>query len=529
VRSTKRIILFVALAVWTILAALGVGIVIARAPVVLNVPNAPLFMSGWFDLGWIWGIGAVALVAAMLPGGWLRRGSWALLAVALGMTAVVSWQRLSSREPRTAEADAAAEHQEQKRTTLLVAVDGMSWTAVLPMVRKGELPHIARLMDEGSYGVLHSLRSYRKKVDRWGYWSPVVWTSVATGVRPPRHGITDFVNPETGHLAASTDRRAAAFWNLFSAFDRRVGVVGWWATWPAEPVSGYVVSSSSGLRGRRSGKPTRSGLTYPEELSRQLGLLDEGPASVTEWVNREIFPFDRYPVLDREKLDTLYTVLWQDRLYLDATRYLIEQRDPVDLYAVYFEGVDALSHHFWKAYVDPGEADVVTLPQGFTEHSKIVPAYYRIVDSYLGKLLDVLPDDVTVLIVSDHGFQLDSDNRTGADHSPYGVLIGRGEGIAQGRSLNLDPLGSLREALSEPTGVLDVLPTLMYLHGLPIAKDLDGHVLGSLFSRRYLKTHPALQVDSYGDFAHDRKVEVVVDPEASKEYQDRLRMLGYIN
>jgi len=529
-KRRSAIILVVGAVAWSTVAGGLVALILTRAPLVLDVGKAGLVLGKAGEIVALWALGAGVLLASALRRGWLRRVLWSVVVVGILLSTAIAVARLNPPTPKLVEARPGATVERQGRTTLLIGIDGMSWTAILPMVRRGELPNIERLMEQGSYGVLHSLRSYRKSVKEWGYWSPVVWTSLATGVRPQRHGITDFVTPGKGRIASSTDRKAPAFWNLFSAFGKRVGVVGWWATWPAEKVSGYLVSSHAGLRGWRARELARPHLTYPEDLADQLSLRGDTPESVVDWANREIFPFERYPVLQKTELKTIYSVLWQDRAYLRATQHLIQENDPVDLYAVYFEGIDALSHQFWKAYVDPDDADEITLPEGFRKHTRIIPTYYRVIDSYIGQLLDILPDDVTVLIVSDHGFRLDPKNAKGANHSPYGVLMARGEGIARGKSINLDPLGSLREAFDRhPTGVLDVLPTLLYLHGLPVAKDLDGEIVGSLFERRFVGAHPLLQVDSYGDFRKNREVEIKVDPNTAKEYEDRLRALGYIN
>ncbi|MGD2115401.1 MAG: alkaline phosphatase family protein [Acidobacteriota bacterium] len=537
--TSRRWLLLTGSVVWTLLAVWGAVLVARHRPLTIELDGGPLFVSGAGELLALWGLGVVALLIPWLPAGAPRRTAWALwgaaiLGTALWVVAVLSPDRPeASPEPAEASepAGAAAAVPGAERTTLLVAVDGMSWTAALPMVHRGELPHLARLMEEGSYGVLHSLRTYREKVDKWGYWSPVVWTSLATGVRPERHGITDFTLPAvrgTGNVAATTHRRAAAFWNLFSAFDRRVGVVGWWATWPAEEVSGYMASSHLGLRGHRGAEPVTSGLTYPPELVEELPREVASPRELRDWVHEAVFPFHHYPVLTDAEASTMYSVLWQDRSYLDMTKYLID-RERLDLYAVYFEGIDALSHHFWRAMAAPEEDVVPALPQGFRDHQVVVPNYYRVIDSYLGELLDHLPEDATILIVSDHGFQLDDEHAKGADHSPYGVIVARGPGIAAGRNLNLNPLGSLRELLHDRTDVLDVLPTLLYLHGLPVAEDLSGRVLGDLLTGELRETQPLLHVRSYGNFAVNRRVEVEVDPAMSKEYEERLRALGYID
>lgn len=41
----------------------------------------------------------------------------------------------------------------------------------------------------------------------------------------------------------SNMRTSKAVWNILSDFSKKVGIVGWWVTWPAEKVDGYIVSS----------------------------------------------------------------------------------------------------------------------------------------------------------------------------------------------------------------------------------------------------------------------------------------------
>jgi len=95
---------------------------------------------------------------------------------------------------------------DNNRKVLLIGVDAMSWNRVLPLVRQGKLPNIERLMEEGAYGVLHSNKSYRADVEQWGFWSPVVWTTIATGVYPEHHGITDFQLPRVVEKVPMTKR-----------------------------------------------------------------------------------------------------------------------------------------------------------------------------------------------------------------------------------------------------------------------------------------------------------------------------------
>jgi predicted AlkP superfamily phosphohydrolase/phosphomutase len=99
------------------------------------------------------------------------------------------------------------------------------------------MPNLAALIERGSRSRLLTISPTL---------SPVIWTTIATGVKPERHGIVDFtaVNKDTGAAVPVTSnlRRVPALWNILSGAGRTVGFVGWWASFPAEKVDGYIVS-----------------------------------------------------------------------------------------------------------------------------------------------------------------------------------------------------------------------------------------------------------------------------------------------
>src|SRR5262245_1821667 len=85
---------------------------------------------------------------------------------------------------------------------LLVGVDSADWEMIRPMAERGELPHFAKLLEEGASAPARTLEPPL---------SPLVWTSIATGKNPDEHGILDFVtrDPATGRMipVTSTLRR----------------------------------------------------------------------------------------------------------------------------------------------------------------------------------------------------------------------------------------------------------------------------------------------------------------------------------
>jgi predicted AlkP superfamily phosphohydrolase/phosphomutase len=274
-----------------------------------------------------------------------------------------------------------------------------------------------------------------------------------------------------------------------------------------------------------------AGLTYPESYADELQgeLLSLG--QIDQFARERIFPFEHYALTTDRDRQVIYSVLWQDRAYFQVARSLI-QAEALSLYAVYFEGADVLSHHFWRYRTRPddiGDWEKLVMPEGYRGHARVVDKYYRVLDEYFGALLEELPRDATVIVVSDHGFKDDPSHPGKADHSPFGVLIARGPGISPSKNLNLRTWSSAWEMIGRRTKVLDVLPTLLYLHGLPVSEELEGAVLEDLISRDFLERHPIRRVESYGALAGAGASPGEVDNATQEEYEKRLRSLGYLN
>ncbi len=123
------------------------------------------------------------------------------------------------------------------RPVIFVGLDGADWELLDEYAASGVMPNLAALVAEGVGGVLETIQPPL---------SPLVWTTMMTGVSPLAHGILDFTrfNPQSGQKEpiTSDERREPAIWNMTSAAGKRVGVLGLWATYPAEPVNGLVVS-----------------------------------------------------------------------------------------------------------------------------------------------------------------------------------------------------------------------------------------------------------------------------------------------
>lgn len=407
---------------------------------------------------------------------------------------------------------------------LLVGVDAGDWEIIRPMAERGELPTFAALMNEGAVAPARTLQPSL---------SPLLWTSIATGKSPDAHGILDFVtrDPVTGRTVpvTSTLRRVKAVWNIASEFEKRVAVVGWLATWPAEEVNGVMVTDRVSLHpfdAAGTGHAVRA-LTHPPEFAGEIARLVPSAATV---------PFDSvapFLKVSREEYDaapfegfrpgqltgnfrrTLAAAEGYRRIGLE-----VGAREPWDLLLTYFEFVDATSHLFVRHMPPPARG---VPAEEAAAYGGAVEAAYRWQDRVLGEILRLRDERTVVLVVSDHGFLLGgrriagpSDVQGGeaaAWHRDEGVFAIAGPGVKRGEAL-------------APVSILDVTPTILWLLGLPVAEDMAGRPIREAFEAAFVARHPLRTTPTFE--SEERSPTHVVEGEEDAAIQERLRALGYL-
>jgi predicted AlkP superfamily phosphohydrolase/phosphomutase len=350
-----------------------------------------------------------------------------------------------------ADRDSASESESPaSRPVLLIGLDGATWDLIDPWILRGELPNLGQLRREGAWGVLQSFDSPSSH-DGGGTLSPVIWTTIATGRRPQDHGILGFTKPGPDRSPyTNLDRRVRALWNILSDRGRSVDVVGWFNSWPVDVVNGHMISDhSDGIV---------DGGHFPADLEPLLGRtaaelpLDE--------VRRQLDSF-LGPSLDlsqagwekrsraRDLEQTLEDTYRVDRLRWTWTAELMSQR-PADLTAVFFKGIDAVSHKAWL-YMDPQLFDPRFRPPEAERRrfEEVIARYYAFMDAAIGALLDAAPRETNVVIVSDHGFGPCPDQPGDATYSVNAVLAQLGW-VISAEDASVDPERSLVVDPAEP-------------------------------------------------------------------------------
>ena len=258
----------------------------------------------------------------------------------------------------------------QPSQVVVVGLDAVTFRVMGPMLRAGELPAFARLIQEGAWGTYLTYGAAS---------SPMVWTSMATGKRVRDHGINDFVALVRGSQRAeplkSYDRRVKALWNILSDFGLTVAVVDWIVTFPPEEVNGYVVTRLHTKEQNR---------TYPPELNKELeSILASSKDYGDPYRNRNL-----------NRIDHVF-----------ATARLLLDKQHIDALLMYDRVTDHVQHRYWK-YYEPHRFDPEVWSfsdQDQEQLSGLIQETYTHIDRRLGELVNQLDEDALLIVVSDHG------------------------------------------------------------------------------------------------------------------------------
>jgi predicted AlkP superfamily phosphohydrolase/phosphomutase/tetratricopeptide (TPR) repeat protein len=403
------------------------------------------------------------------------------------------------------------------KRVLLIGWDAADWQMIHPLVDQGLMPTMRSLMQEGAWGNLATIRPIL---------SPILWNTIATGKRAQQHGVYGFTEPDadgTGLLpVASTSRKCKAIWNILTQNELRSNVVGWYASHPAEPINGVMVSNRfeqfTTTDGKISAVP--NGAIHPSERTEELSQFRVHPAEID---SSAILPFipNAAELVGKEgnRLGKLQHMLAQTATIHAVATHLMAETE-WHFTAVYYEGIDRFGHEFMEFH-PPKMAQVSR--EEFDDYQHCMVGIYRFHDMLLETLLRIAGDDTAVILLSDHGYynnHLRPDPRKGKSgplewHRPFGILAARGPGFR--------PVSRLYGA-----SIMDIAPTVLHLLGLPAAYDMPGRVLAEVLE----DSRAAERIESWEEIEGEcgmHPAELRIDPAESRAMMQQLVELGYIS
>lgn len=352
---------------------------------------------------------------------------------------------------------------------LLIGIDGADWRILRPLFEDGTCPNLARLAAASALG---SLDSPPPRI------SPILWTGMFTGRQPEDHGVLDFLEPGPDGAprpVSSRARKVDAVWSVLSRQGVRSGVVGFWATWPAEPIEGIVVSDAFAPSLVKVAES--KALVFPPDWQERLAPLrdDEaaGDALLPLFVKEAApgsqaspaaegetdAPATEGALVPRDPETHLRAILRGTMAYHRASLQILEAGD-VDVLLVYHQMVDEVCHRFMR-HAPPVMPGVPADERA--RYGGAVRAAYALEDRLVGELLAKVGPETAVIVVSDHGFLSGEDRplTDSADFAGQASAWHRDEAVVMIRASTVRPGAPLSGS------VLDVAATIVALAGLP--------------------------------------------------------------
>lgn len=377
----------------------------------------------------------------------------------------------------------AQEHSSSKPKprVIMVGVNGMELDIIRPLLLKGEMPNLSRVIEKGAYGKLRTVS---------GPNCPRVYTTLFTSTTPEEHGVTGFI---VGGITANTHMlKEEPIWSMLSKRDITVGMANVPATFPVMPVNGYMIS---GMLTR--GKNCEDGVLCAPKLSEVTGGDAVYPAKMRDELLRNVGDFyidcERMPsAADLKQHETEVIDHWLAKVQTIRDQqtkvfdYLLASH-PTDFTFLAQSCEDRTGH--WLYPITPFNVGYNASINGVRQSA--FPDQYIAFDKVLGTVLKHADENTYVVIVSDHGIKPlrefeEKDPHAHADHEKTTPVIAKhdfadgddvpGSVFIMGPGIKHD-----YRIMGLAASVYDIAPTLLHIYGIEQPKQMRGRVLTEVF------------------------------------------------
>lgn len=396
------------------------------------------------------------------------RSRWFIALVALGSVYAMVDRRTSYRSPAPDSPSIAVDAETERPRLVVVAVPGLSPDAVLPLARRGRLPFFSRLLERGAEVRLESPTPARE-VALWAEW--------ATGKLPFQHEI---IRPERWTMPLFGRGARLSELPILWGFERW-GLPGGRAVElrreDRAALSAWEILERIGASAEAAG--------FPAWLS---GAPPPAPATVEpSAAAREL------AALGREELAR---ALEDDRARLEAARQRLAAPGAPDAYVLLLPGFETAARSLYAGF-SAVNFDGRRSPAA-TAAARAFELYLGTLDAELSGISVAVPEPRVLAISSPYGISAprgvarlgralagsELELRGRVDEAADGILLLDGPGVRPGAQVDRGQL-------------VDLVPTLLYAVGSPLARDFDGRVLTEAFAPATLQRRALAFVPSF--------------------------------
>jgi len=285
---------------------------------------------------------------------------------------------------------------------IILGVDGMTWKVADILLSKNKMPNLQVFLDGG-------VKAYLDACDP--LLTPIIWTSISSGVKPPKHGVSSFFN-------VPNDIKVPRIWDILSnERDFTYGLFRW-------PITGSQINNNNekfvipplGLGGplvenhsinpesykyvtNLFGSRFKKGKGIIWKLKKLENIIAESLNSFKLGLNFKTFlRYYRYLIFRSyyNSIDIHRNRYERNLLKMDIYQQVslnLMDKFRSNFTGIYIEETDHFGHLFWKDMVDNGPY-----------RSALFESYIKF-DNYLGEVSKRAGPNTTILIISDHGMR----------------------------------------------------------------------------------------------------------------------------
>jgi predicted AlkP superfamily phosphohydrolase/phosphomutase len=246
----------------------------------------------------------------------------------------------------------------------LFGLDGMPLDILRSYSKEAEFTNFRKLLHDGSATLLQST---------YPSVTAPAWTSMFTGVNPGKHGIFDLVEESDGRLTVPNMRsvKIPFLWDYLSWAKKKVLVMGMPFIYPAPSVNGFFIT----------GRLVPKLACHPESLLTKMDLSGFSPELDDSRLGNLLQERESMKLEKKEYAERLLAALEKRK---EASISLIDG-EVWDATIIVESMPDQLFHKFWG-------------------NKQVLSRMLRMLDSWLGEIIQRLKPEDRLIVVSDHGF-----------------------------------------------------------------------------------------------------------------------------
>ncbi len=248
---------------------------------------------------------------------------------------------------------------EKKRRTIIIGLDGATWTFLKPWAEKGELPALKKLMERGAYGTPLSCVPCR---------SGTAIPSIYTGVNPGKWGLFDFPSSDCDVVNyQKIKEKHQSVWDILGKRGYQSAIINIPTTHPPTETRGVMISGFS--------LSERDEYTYPRDFKKKVSGFHSARETLLKLMTGGM-------AVEKEE-DLLDIYIRNTKKRYGLIRDVIKDK-AFDFVIFWIDESDA-AHHW------------------FLRNEKFLLIFFKEIDHILGDIIEN-NQEANIIIMSDHGF-----------------------------------------------------------------------------------------------------------------------------